>query len=197
VTKPKLLRIGARKLLSRPEAIEQYIILCLRNEDINRLDYLLKALHDGRIIPPVDSPFSARDLKDTVRTCFFGWFATLLDTHDKAVYMFDCLLTLFPEHRTHIVTAQQSMGAVDAELQQFRNSVAFHARASVAAHIAARTNLRDETTSLFLNSAIHDFKELMRKLRGDEGKAVPELPQVLRELGVDRHPAFCALQVGS
>jgi hypothetical protein len=72
VQKPKVLRIGARKVLDRAEAIEQYAILRLRTEDINRLDYLVNALYDGRITPPVGSPFSAKDLKDTVRTCFMG-----------------------------------------------------------------------------------------------------------------------------
>jgi hypothetical protein len=187
---PKVLRMGAIRALDRNEAIEQYVILRLRTEDINRLDYLVNALYDRRIVPPADSPFSAQDLKDTVRTCFLGWFATLTDTDGRAVYAFNCLLALFPEHKTQIVRTQLSLGGVHEELQQFRNNVAFHARASVAAHIAARMKLRDETTYLCLVSAIHDFQSLMKTLRAEELKAVPELPKILEQLGVNRHPAF-------
>jgi hypothetical protein len=66
--KPKALWLGARKSLTRAEAIEQYVILRLRTEDINRLDFLVNTLYDKRITLLPDSPFSAQDLKDTVRT---------------------------------------------------------------------------------------------------------------------------------
>jgi len=69
---PKGLWMGARKTLTRSQAIEEYVILRMRFEEIKRLDYLLKALHHKRIGLPDDSPFSLRDLADTVRTCFFG-----------------------------------------------------------------------------------------------------------------------------
>jgi len=66
--KPEALWIGARKKLGRAETVEQYVALRLRSEDINRLDFLLNGLHTQRITLPSDSPFSAKDLKDTVRT---------------------------------------------------------------------------------------------------------------------------------
>jgi hypothetical protein len=56
--------MGARKSLTRAEAIEQYVILRLRTEDINRLDFLVNALYDDKSIPiPADSPFSTQDLE--------------------------------------------------------------------------------------------------------------------------------------
>jgi len=46
----------------------------MRVDELNRLDYLLKALKDKRITPPTDSPFSSRELADVVRTCLLdGW----------------------------------------------------------------------------------------------------------------------------
>ena len=186
----KPLWIGARRNLDRSEAIEQYIILRLRTEDLNRLDFLVNAFYDKRITPPSDSPFSTEDLKDTVRTAFLGWFATLTDRNGRAVYAFDCLLTLFPERRPQIIKAQVSLEAVHEKLQQFRNNVAFHARAKLSAQIAARMSLRDEDTYLDLISAIHDFQNLMRMLRAEELNAIPELPQLLEQLHVNHHPAF-------
>ena len=47
--KPGAVRMGARKTLSRSEAVEQYVILRMRVDELNRLDYLLKALKDKRI----------------------------------------------------------------------------------------------------------------------------------------------------
>jgi hypothetical protein len=182
--------MGARKSLSRADAIEQYVILRLRTEDLNRLDFLLNGLYEQRITLPSDSPFSTKDLKDTVRTAFFGWFASLTDRDERAVYAFDCLLTLFPERRTQIIRTQVSLEAVHDKLQQFRNNVAFHARSKVSDHIAARMNLKDENTYLDLVSAIHDFQGLMTTLRAEELTAIPELPKVLQELGVNLHPAF-------
>ncbi len=188
--KSKGLWMGARKLVSRAEAIEQYVILRLRTEDINRLDFLLNALYDKRIVVPPDSPFSALDLKDTVRTAFFGWFASLTDRDGRAIYAFDCLFALFPERKAQIIKVQLSLEAVHDKLQQFRNNVAFHARGKVAAHIAARMNLRDEDTYLDLVSAIHDFQDLMKTLRAEELSAIPGLPQTVEQLRVNLHPAF-------
>ncbi len=188
--KGKALWIGARKTLGRAEAVEQYITLRLRTEDVNRLDFLVNALYAKRITLPADSPFSAQDLKDTVRTSFLGWFATLTDRDGRAVYAFDCLFVLFPERKAQIVKTQISLEAVHEELQEFRNNVAFHARANVSAQIAARMRLRDETTFLELVSAIHDFQDLMKTLRAEELTAIPELPRVLEQLHIDRHPAF-------
>src|SRR5260370_32197736 len=106
---PKVLWMGAKKTLTRSQAIEEYVILRLRFEDIKRLDYLLHALHHKRITLPEDSPFSYGDLADTVRTCFFGWFATLTDQDGRAVYAFNSLLALFPHRKAQIVSVQLSL----------------------------------------------------------------------------------------
>lgn len=116
----------------------------------------MNPLYDKRITLLPDSPFSAQDLKDTVRTSFLGWFATLTDRDGRAIYAFDCRFTLFPERKAQIIKAQLSLEAVHEKLQQFRNNVAFHARAKVADQITARMNLRDEilTLTLFLQFTI-------------------------------------------
>src|SRR6267143_650354 len=94
--KPGAVRMGGRKSLSRTEAIEQYVILRVRVYELKRLDYLLKGLKHNRNTLPTESPFSTRELADVVRTCFFGWLATLTDRDGRAIYAFDCLLSLFP-----------------------------------------------------------------------------------------------------
>jgi hypothetical protein len=169
----------------------------LRTEDINRLDFLVNGFYKKRITLPNDCAFTTSDLKDTVRTAFFGWFATLTDRDGRAVYAFDCLFTLFPERKAQIVRAQLSLEAVHEKLQQFRNNVAFHARSDVAAQIAARMALRNEDTYLDLVSAIHDFQNLMKLLRSEELMAIPELPQMLERLRVNLHPAFASRVSGS
>jgi hypothetical protein len=188
--KPKLLRMGATKTLDRSEAIEQYVILRMRAEEINRLDYLLKTLKDKRIVVPKDSPFSAADLADTVRTSFLGWFATLMDEGGRAIYAFNCLFILFPHRKAEIIKTQLSLGACTAELQQFRNNVAFHARSEISAHIQARMKLRDEDVYLDLVSAINDFQRLMEVLKSEELDFIPELPKVLEQMHVSHLPVF-------
>lgn len=184
--------MGARNHLSRSEAMEQYVVLRLRADDINRLDFLVKGFHAQSITLPRDSPFSAKDLKDTMRTAFLGWFASLTDRDGRAVYAFDCLFALFPGRRPQIYKAQASLEAVHEKLQQFRNNVAFHARSKVSAQIATRMNLRNRDTYLDLISAIHDFQHLMKCLRAEELSAMPELPKVLKQLHVNLHPAFAS-----
>jgi hypothetical protein len=188
--KPGALWMGARKLLSRPEAIEQYVILRMRVDELNRLDYLLKALKDKRITPPTDSPFSSRELADVVRTCLFGWLATLTDRDSRAVYAFDCLLNLFPRRNGDIIAAQLSLEACHDELQQFRNNVAFHSRAVIDAHRQARMKLRDDDVFLDVVSAINGFRASMERLTGEELEAIPELPGVLQQMQVSHLPAF-------
>jgi hypothetical protein len=176
--------MGARKVMNRPEAIEQYVILRLRVEEVNRLDYLLNALKSGKVPLPIDSPFSLADLADTVRTAFLGWFASLTDREDKAVYAFDPLLALFPDRRAEIITVQLGLETCHTVLQQFRSNVAFHVRSNVAAHFKARRGLVDEDTYLDLISAIQDFRALMTKLIGEEARVIAELAEELKRLKV-------------
>jgi hypothetical protein len=188
--KPGPVWMGARNPLSRAEAIEQYVILRMRVDELKRLDYLLKALKYNKIGLPADSPFLSRELADVVRTCFFGWLATLTDRDGRAIYAFDCLLNLFPPRNGEIIAAQSSLEVCHDELQQFRNNVAFHSRAEIKAHLQARMRLRDDEVFLDLNSAIPDFLNLMERLTGEELEAIPELPGVLQQMHVSHLPAF-------
>ena len=189
--RPKLLWMGARKSLDRTEAIEQYVISALAYRGYQSSRFPCNALHDGRVILPADPPFSAKDLKDTIRTSFLGWFATLTERDGRAVYAFDCLFTLFPEHKPQIVKTQISLEAVHGELQQFRNNVAFHARAEIAAQIAARTKLREEDTYLDLISAINDFRTLMKTLRAEELTYHSRTAKSARAIGRQSSPGIC------
>ena len=181
---------GPKTQLSREQAIERYILLRLRVEEIKRLDFLVEGLYTGTIGLSNDAPFSRGDLKDIVRTAFFGWFATLTDRHVKAIYAFDPLLKLFPGKQAQIEKVQLECEVCNDSLQRFRNTVAFHNNAKVANHIKARLALREENTFLDLESARQDFLRLMAELISEELGAIPELPKKLTELGVSHHPAF-------
>jgi hypothetical protein len=176
--------------MSREQAIERYILLRLRFEDIKRLSFLVEGLHAKTIQLPSCSPFAHADLKDTARTAFFGWFATLTDKDGRAVYAFDPLFVLFPDKRAQISGVQLECEACHSVLQQFRSNVAFHSRADVPAHIKARQALRGGDTFLDLESARVDFQRLMACLIAEELRAIQELPRKLAEFGVFRHPAF-------
>jgi hypothetical protein len=182
--------IGARTQLSREEAIKQYILLRLRVEDIKRLAYLVESLYGKSLQLPKDTPFTSADLKDTARTAFFGWFASLMDRDSRAVYAFDPLLKLFPEKNARIINVQATCEGCRAALQRFRNKVAFHNEADLAAQIEARKALKSEDTFLDLESARQDFLRLMNDLISEERDAIPELPKALEDLGVSHHPAF-------
>lgn len=181
---------GQRTPMSREEAIERYILLRLRFEDIKRLSFLVEGLYAKTIQLPGNSPFTHADLKDTARTAFFGWLATLTDKDGRAVYAFDPLFVLFPDKRTQINLVQLECEACHGVLQQFRSNVAFHSRAEVAAQIKARQALREEDTFLDLQSARVDFQRLMTDLIAEELRAIPELPRKLTEFGISHHPAF-------
>src|SRR5215469_16393536 len=117
--------IGQRTEMTREEAIERYILLRLRVEDIRRLAYLVESLYNKSIQLPDKAPFTHADLKDTARTAFFGWFASLTDRDGRTVYAFDPLLALFPDKRPRIISVQASCEACHGVLQRFRNNVAF------------------------------------------------------------------------
>jgi len=182
--------ISQSKQMSREQAIEHYILLRLRTEDIRRLSFLLEGLHEKRIQLPSDSPFSQADLKDTVRTAFFGWFATLTDKDCNVVHAFDTLIILFPDSKARIIKIQQECEGCHGVLHQFRNNVAFHSRGKVAAQIKARQNLRGKDTFRDLESARMDFLGLMESLIAEESRAIPKLPEVLERMQVVGHPAF-------
>ena len=181
---------GQKTRMSREEAIEHYILLRLRAEDIKRLSFLVEGLYEGTIQLPNDAPFARADLKDTLRTVFFGWLATLTDKDDRVVYAFDPLLVLFPDKRPQIIKVQLECEACHGVLQQFRNNVAFHSRSNLMAHIKARQALVQESTFLDLESARIDFQRLMTELISEEVTAIPELPKTVTAMGVSHHPAF-------
>jgi hypothetical protein len=181
---------GQTAPISRDEAIERYILLRLRYEDIRRLGFLVEGFYEKTIRLPPESPFSHSDLKDTARTAFFGWFATLTDKDARAVYAFDPLLALFPARRGQIIMVQTECEACHGVLQRFRNNVAFHTRAEIAAQIKSRQALRGDDTFLDLTSARNDFNSLMDGLIAEELTLIPELPTKLAEHQVSHHPAF-------
>jgi hypothetical protein len=176
--------------MSREDAVESYILLRLRFEDVRKLGFLVEAFHDKTIQLPKSSPYSHLDLKDTIRTAFFGWFATLTDEDNRAIYAFDPLLALFPGKQGQIIHVQLECEACHGVLQQFRNNVAFHSRSQFAAHLKARRALLDEDTFLDLESARQGFQRLMAELISDEVNTIPEFPKTLTELRVSHHPAF-------
>ena len=182
--------LGRRSQLSREEAIEQYILLRLRVEDIKRLAFLVESLYGKSIQIPQDAPFTAADLKDASRTAFLGWFASLMDRDNRAVYAFDPLLVLFPARRARIINVQVACEACREPLQRFRNKVAFHNEAELAAQIDARKALRNDDTVLYLESARIDFLRLMDELASEELSAIPQLSRELERLGLSGHPAF-------
>lgn len=186
----KALFIGQRSSLSRKKAVEHYILLRLRAEDVKRLAYLVEGLYQKSIQLPPDAPFTHADLKDTARTAFFGWLASLTDRDRRAIYAFDPLFVLFPNKSVQIINVQATLEGCHSVLQRFRNNVAFHSRADLTALIEAHKALRDEDTFLDLESARQDFLRLMAELQAEELNAVPELPKVLEDLGVSHHPAF-------
>jgi len=179
--------------MSRDEAIERYILLRLRFEDIKRLGFLVEGFYGRTIQLPNNSPFSHADLKDTARTAFFGWLATLTDKDGKALYAFDPLFVLFPDKRYQIGLVQMECEACHSVLHRFRSNVAFHGRAEIAAQIKARQALIQEDTFLDLESARVDFHRLMTELIAEELNAIPELPEKLTEFGVVHHPAFASV----
>jgi predicted RNase H-like HicB family nuclease len=184
---------GRRTRISRQEAIELYILLRLRTEDIRRLSFLVEGFYKRTIQIPNAAPFSYADLKDTVRTAFFGWFAGLTDKDNRAVYPFDPLLVLFPDRRPQIIKVQMECEACHGVLQQFRNNVAFHSRSKIAMQVEARRALSREDTFLDLESARKDFLRLMLDLTSQESSAIPELPEILKESNISHHPAFANL----
>src|SRR5207253_306085 len=95
-----------------------------------------------------------------------------------------------PARAIQILHCQQSLEACHPELQQFRNNVAFHARSEIAAHIKARMGLRGTDAFLDFCSAVNDFQRLMKLVESEELAGIPELPGVLKQLGVIHLPAF-------
>jgi hypothetical protein len=194
VSLPSLPFCGQRTEMTREEAVERYILLRLRFEDIKRLAFLVEKLYAREIQLPDGSPFTHADLKDTARTAFFGWFATLTDKDGRAVYAFDPMLVLFQNQRHRTLQVQSQCEACHAVLQQFRSNVAFHSRADVSAQIEAHRALIGDDTFPDLQFAREDFFKLMAVLIAEELSAIPELPAKLAEFGISRHPAFANLR---
>jgi hypothetical protein len=181
---------GPTKSQTREEAVKEYVMLRMRVDEFNHLDYLLLGLKHKRIALPNDSPHSTLDLANTVRTCLVGWLATLTDKDDRVIYAFNCLLHLFPKRRLDIGVVQDSLEAIHGKLQAFRSNVAFHARSDIYAHFHVRKSLQAEDAKGGLEKKIKGFKRLMEILISEELEAIPELPTVLKKMGVSHMPAF-------
>ena len=184
------MRTGATKKLTRTEAIEEYVVFRIRAEEIIALDYLLHGFKIGPIPFPENAPVSKKLVVDTVRTCFFAWFASLTDRHEKSVYPFNCLLALFEHRRAQIISVQNVLEACHSKLHEFRNNVGPHVRSSVAAHIKARRQLQNRDNFNDLMSAIGGFRRLLKTLKAEEAVMIPELAETLEKLGVTQLTTF-------
>ena len=184
------MRTGATKIQTRPQAIEEYVLFRMRAEETNALDYLLDGLESGPITFPSDAPVSKKLVVDTVRTCFLSWFASLTDKDNRAVYPFNSLLVLFEHRKDVVISVQKALEACHSKLQEFRNNVGPHVRSSVAAHIKARAQLQDWDNYRDLLSAIGGFRRMLRTLKAEEARVIPELPETLEKLGITHLSTF-------
>jgi hypothetical protein len=182
-------KAGTTRTLNYLEAVEQYIVLRSRAEEIARFDFLFQALKTNRMSPPAGSPFSAAELADAVRTAFLGWFTSLMDRGGQAIYAFNCLYRLFPYRERDIRKCEMSLEACAPELRLFRNNVAFHARKEITEHIRSRQAMRGDAFIQFV-SAVREFRELQRTLEEEELTAIPELRSILEQFGVAHLPVF-------
>lgn len=187
-------RMGARKTLSRECAIDEYVLVRMRAEEFGALDYLLKAVRDGRITLPEDSPYSRASMTDIARTCAITWFASFTDRDGRTIYPFDSLLVLF-EHRTpQIISVQIQLENCHNTVHRFRNNVGPHFNCDLAVHITARRQLQNLDSYLDVIGAIGDFRRLIDRVKAEELSFIPELPAVLEKLGVVHLPAFSQYQ---
>jgi len=188
---------GVRKILNREDAINEYVLVRMRAEEFGALDYLLKALRDGRMVVPEDSPYSRESMTDISRTCAVTWFASFTDRDGRTIYPFDCLLALFDHLRPRIINVQRQLESSHSTVHRFRNNVGPHFNCDLAVHIAARAQLQDLDNYLDVISAIASFRRLIDDLRADEASGIPELPTVLEKLGVIHLPAFSQYYKGA
>jgi len=123
--KPGALWMGARKLLSRPEALNStYVILRMRVDELNRLDYLLKALKDKTQHAPTDSAVLVERIGGRCEDVPF-WMAGYIN---RPRWQGSLRFRLSPQSlsakKWRVIAAQLSLEACHDEIQQFRNNVA-------------------------------------------------------------------------
>jgi hypothetical protein len=174
--------------LSPEEATEAYILLRLRFEEIKRMGFLVQGLHRRAVSLPSGALFTHDELRDAIRTAFFGWFATLTDKDGRAVYAFSPLLTLFRHRESQIVAVQKQCEKCHVVLHRFRGNVAFHNRRDVRAQIDARKALLSNFPDV--DAAMKNFGQLMTDLIAEELQFVPHLPAKLAEFDLAHHSAF-------
>jgi hypothetical protein len=188
---------GTRKILDRESAINEYVLVRMRAEEFGALDYLLKAIKDGRMAVPENSPYSRESMTDILRTCAITWFASFTDRDGRTIYPFDCLLALFDRLRPQIINVQRHLESCHSTVHRFRNNVGPHFNCDLAVHIAARTQLQNLDNYFDVISAIGSFRRLIDDLKADEASIIPELPTVLQKLGVMHLPAFSQYYKGA
>lgn len=176
------------KTLSRDEAIEQYIALRFRTEQMRRLNYLVVNLAFGTFTLPKNSDFTNLELADVARVPLFGWLAGLLDRDTRAVDAFGCLYVLFPLGVDAIRSVQEELERCRPELELFRHNISAHLSKSVSVHLEARAGMIGLEVREAIIRSIACFFMLMESLIANEHIAIPELPRVLEEMKLTRVP---------
>ena len=136
----------------RREAVERYVLLRLRVEDIKRLVYLVENYPGKTIRLSKDAPFTLEDLKVTARTALYGSLAVISDRDGRAAYIFDPLLSLFPRKTAGIVKVEATCERCHQALQRFRP---YRGRAD--AQIEAHRVLGDQDTFLEIDKELFLF----------------------------------------
>lgn len=184
----KAKRKTTRAPMSRDEAIEQYIVLRCRTEQMKRMNYLLMNLAYNMISVPQNSDYSHLELADVVRVPLFGWLAGLLDTDTRAVDAFGCLYVLFPLGEDAIRSVQEQVQRCNREIQDFRNNISAHLSKKMSAHLEARAGMIGLDVREVIIHSIACFFMLMENLIKVEHVAIPELARVLEEMKLTRVP---------
>ena len=158
--------------LTHAEAVEEYLVYQIRLFDYLHCFQAALDIKDGKYRPELVLGHDVTDYASTFRNLSFGLFASLMDSQNVALDVFDVWVVLFPEKEARIVEAWKTIEPYIPLIRDFRNDVVFHANKNLRRYLETRGSFYEKRMEIM--GAMQEFWGLAAELIKDQSKVLPD-----------------------
>jgi len=172
------LNFGALKIqmrdrrLTRPEALEEYLVYQIRLYEYLHCFQIMLDIMDGKYKPESSLGHGPTEFIGTLRNTSTGLFASLMDPQNMALDVFDVWIVLYPEKEARIIEVWKKVEPHIQLIRDFRNDVAFHANKNLRRYFETRRLFNAKRKEVVV--AMQEFWGLAAELIKEQDKALPK-----------------------
>ena len=159
--------------LTREQALEEYLVYRKRMREFLDMAQITKDIKDGRYRPRDLMGRGPERFALTAGNALMGLFASLMDSHQLALNVFDVWLVLFPQRKDQITETWNKVKTHVQLIRDYRNDVVAHANKNLQRYV--KTQQRYGHQQQEIGKAMQRVLALAADLLEDEATALSNL----------------------